>query len=176
MAKETVNVLQVGPPRLLRMWHSIVNASMYIVAGDQPLPNHFWMVQRIGVTMQANPAVAGTPPIFALFHAPSGVVETATGSLMGVTLNGNYSTDLVLMDSNTFLISGATTLLPLMVADEAHPIMVPENRVIVAFINGYALAGALGNVQVDVQYTDWIIDVPKTSPLPQIEDAGAESS
>ena len=165
MAGETVNPVQVGPPRYLRMYHAIVNSQMWIFAQDQPLPYHFWMLHRIGIEMQANAAAAGVPPWFAVYHANVGLQESATGTIIGQSTAGAQVDQMTLMDSGFFTISGTTNLLPMIVADENHPCYVPENRVIVVNINAYTTSGAQGSVLVDIQYTDWIYHVP-TTPTP----------
>jgi hypothetical protein len=180
MAGSTQNPVKLGPPRWLRMQHAIVNAQMYIVAQDIPMPNHFWMIERISVTLQANAAVSGTPPVVNLYSAPTGVFESASGVLQGVTLMVSpnpQSGDLILLDSGAFSITGATNIWPYLVADEDKRIMVPENRVLVAYIGGYTTTAAVGMAQVEIQYEDWIKDVPKNSPMPVKEDSvNAESA
>ena len=173
MAGETINPIQVGAPRLIRMQHAIVNAQMYLTSSfDQPLPQHYWLVDRVSVTMQANAAAANTPPVFCLYSAPSGVFETASGILQGVNLMnspGPQSGDLVLLDSGMWSINGATNIWPYLVSDENHPAMLPENRIFVCYVGGYTTTGAVGMVQVEIQYTDWLIDRPKNSPLPDVQ-------
>lgn len=178
MAGDTQNPVKLGPPRILRLQHAIVNSQMYIVAQDQPMPNHFWMIERIAATLMANAAVAGTPPIINLYSAPSGVSEAAAGVLQGVNLMnspGPQSGDMILLDSGAWSINGTTNIWPYLVSGEEKRIFVPENRVLVAYVGGYA--AYTGMVQVEIQYEDWIKDVPRNSPLPNKEEnVNAESA
>jgi hypothetical protein len=176
---ETNAPLQLGPPQTLRMAHPIAGSSMYIVGQNQPLPMHYWMVRRIKVTMQANAAVAGVPPLFVLYHAPTGVWESAAGVLSGTSIigSGPQGDQMVLIDATPWVLTGTTqNACPYIISDINSPDIVPENRVLVAFINGYTTVGAVGYVQIEIVYTDWIIDVPKSSPLPVEVVGSAEDS
>lgn len=169
MAGETTNPVQLGGPRKMRMVHPIENTQMYLVSFSQPVAGHFWLIHRIACTMQANAASASQPPLFNIYEAAPGVHEISGGLLEGTNMvdtNGPQGSDLVLLDCTPFSINGTTNITPFIVADEVNPIYVPENRVLVCYINGYDTADAKGFVQVEIQYTDWLRDVPKVSPIP----------
>ena len=178
MAGDTQNPVKLGPPRNLRLQHNIINTQMFMVAQDQPMPNHFWMIERVAVTMPANAAVSGTPPVVNLYSAPSGVFETAAGVLQGVSLMNPPNPqggDMILLDSGAISINGVANIWPYLISDEDKRIYLPENRVLVAYVGGYAAFS--GMVQVEIQYEDWIKDVPKNSPLPtKEENVNAESA
>jgi hypothetical protein len=163
----TTNPVQVGAPRLIRLQHSLANAQMYLVAQDQPMFQHYWKIERAMATMYANAAVSGTPPVLAIYSAPSGVFESAAGTLQGVSLFNSplpQGGDMILLDSGAWSINGVTNIWPYLVADEDEPPVLLENRALVVYIGGYA-TGA-GMVQVDIQYTDWITHVVKESIVP----------
>jgi hypothetical protein len=177
---ETINPVQVGLPRSIRLSHVFANAQMFMVAGDQPLPYHYWMIDRIAVTLNAPALVSGVPPTFCLFQTVPGVYETPAGALAGNTsLNSSsfpQGDSMVLLDSGQWTVNGTTLISPYLIADESHPCLVPENRVLVAYITGYNTVGATGYVQVEITYSDWILDRdPRVSVIPAtVETVSAE--
>ena len=179
MAGQTNNPIQVGPPRYLRMMHPCTNNMAYIVSTqDQPLPGHFWMIDRVNIvlplTLVAN--VANAPIICNLYHAPSGAVESSTGTLLGLGMTTTIQgADLCLCDAGSIGVSGTAIPVPFLTADEDHPIYIPENRIPIVLVYGYATL-ATQYIQVEIQYEDWMMDVPKSSPIPVYETSATPSS
>jgi hypothetical protein len=146
---------------------------MAVIANDGPLPFHYWMVSRIGFFAQ----FTRLPEAFvSVYSCPQGIYEgTAAdpvdGWFAGTSINVTtwQGDDLLILDYTPLAANQFTYI-----ADEQHSIYLPANRVLGFGIYGITWAAAYGWVQIDVQYTDWIMDVPKDSVSIPVEPIGSE--
>jgi hypothetical protein len=172
---DTNRPVQIGGPQMLRISGTLINTQSikWLTTSAKVPTGHYWMIDRISGSFQCG-VTSGYQLYLNIYSAPLGVhVDSSDNRILdGVTQFAPGLPDaheLVLLDSFPFPLLNNVNLQPYPIYDESKAAYVPENRTIVGWLGVYNLTQSSQPVYFDIQYTDWLVDVPQSTYLPIVE-------